>query len=216
MFDTVITWLSPLPFVVCLIAFLVGAWSVYHAQGVERSFVIRCGLIIALMLATFLAGAVWIERQVELFTAENAPQRSGSEQVVDPDPPQTHPKPDDVQQFAMPENDSATPESDASMPEGDGAIADNPFAMPKGGGLIADNPFAMPTNHVPMPEDDGAIADNPFANPAKHVRMPADDFAGPAGNVSSEYNALAEVPLVAKLGIFAGFLVVGWFLLNRR
>jgi hypothetical protein len=27
---------------------------------------------------------------------------------------------------------------------------------------------------------------------------------------------LADVPLIAKIGVFAAFLIVGWFLLNRR
>lgn len=77
----------------------------------------------------------------------------------------------------------------------------NPFAVKPGAPGGPANPFA--TKSAPTTPPTAAM---PAVQPASTTPAPAP--AQPIG--------LANMPVIAKVGIFAGFLIVGWFLLQRR
>lgn len=77
----------------------------------------------------------------------------------------------------------------------------NPFEVPTGAPGRPANPFA--TNSAPTTPPTAAM---PALQPAAAAPAPAP--GEPAG--------LSNMPLIAKVGIFAGFVIGGWFLLMRR
>jgi hypothetical protein len=66
---------------------------------------------------------------------------------------------------------------------------------------------------TPAPAKNPFAAGGPATTPAAAPVAAAPVAAAPAAGGGM---GLADVPLVAKIGIFLGLLVVGWFLLNRR
>jgi len=75
----------------------------------------------------------------------------------------------------------------------------NPFAVQGGGGQASQNPFAASGGTLPAP-----AATVPLVQPVA------------AAPTNAPAMSLEGMPLIAKVGIFAGFVVLGWFILQRR
>jgi hypothetical protein len=78
----------------------------------------------------------------------------------------------------------------------------NPFAAGGGASAAPQNPFAAPGGVPPT-----------AAMPAVMPAAPPPAAAAPAGGQGM---SMADIPLIGKLGIFAGFVIVGWLILQRR